>query len=244
LVSFALEVEPGPRLLSECLDSDGNAVTEAWFGDVTDELKIVARFEAETIRTNPFDFFLSDRGVATLPTTYDDALCSRLARFRQADSGSFAVRSFTEKVAADCGNDTLRFLPELCRRLHELCAHEVRRDGPPLPAESTLERGRGACRDVAVLFMEACRSQGLAARFVSGYQYGPEGVDRREMHAWAEVYLPGGGWRGFDPSHGLAADDRLLAVAAAAEPVHASPVSGSIRGTGATQEMDFELEIA
>ena len=82
---------------------------------------------------------------------------------------------------------------------------------------------------------------GLAARFVSGHQNSDDPDERGEMHAWAEVFLPGGGWRGFDPSHGLAAGEQLLAVAAAADPAVAAPVSGSVRGTGATQTMSYEI---
>jgi len=229
--------------MSECLDSEGNAVTQAWFADLTGELRIRASFEAETTRSDPFDYLLTDAGVATLPASYEEASTDALARYRRARSGSAQVLAFAEQVAADTRSETLRFLPELCRRTAEICAHEVRHEGAALSAEVTLERGRGACRDVAVLFIEACRTMGLAARFVSGYQHAAEPEERREMHAWAEVYLPGGGWRGFDPSHGLAQADQLLAVAAAADPALASPVTGSVRGTGAQQTMEFDLEI-
>ena len=101
----------------------------------------------------------------------------------------------------------------------------------------------GACRDLTVLFMECCRSLGLAARFVSGYQEGDKGTDRRYMHAWAEVYLPGGGWRGFDPTHGIAVTDRHVAVASGPTPATAAPISGTFRGTGAIARMEAALRI-
>ncbi|MGB7934938.1 MAG: transglutaminase-like domain-containing protein [Gammaproteobacteria bacterium] len=105
------------------------------------------------------------------------------------------------------------------------------RAGPPQPPEVTLDRGRGACRDLAVLFITMCRLQGIAARFVSGYQARAETEHpRRYLHAWPEVYLPGGGWRGYDPGHGDA-------VAGAA------PIEGSFYGAGASSSLEYELNI-
>ncbi len=242
LVSFGIDVEPLPRLMNESLDPEGNTVTEVWFSELTDRMEVTASFEAETLRSNPFDFVLDDPGVKKLPAVYSGPLAASLASYLGTD-GSPQVRDFALRVAADSGHDTVQFLTELCRRIAEMCVHEVRHEGPPESAEHTLVTGRGACRDVAVLYMEACRVMGLAARFVSGYQYSPDEEERRELHAWAEVYLPGGGWRGFDPSHGLAAADQLLAVAAAADPALAAPVTGSVRGTGATQAMQFEIKV-
>jgi transglutaminase-like putative cysteine protease len=90
----------------------------------------------------------------------------------------------------------------------------------------------GSCRDFTVLFMEACRAVGLAARFVSGYEEGDSTVLERDLHAWAEVYIPGGGWRGFDPTHGLAVADRHVALVASAFPQFTAPVTGSTQEGG------------
>jgi transglutaminase-like putative cysteine protease len=91
--------------------------------------------------------------------------------------------------------------------------------------------------------VECCRLQGIAARFVSGYQEGDQNAGERFMHAWAEVYIPGGGWRGYDPTHGLAVADRHIAVAAAADARFAAPIEGIIRGTGATSSIEAEIKI-
>ena len=93
-----------------------------------------------------------------------------------------------------------------------------------------MEQRQGACRDFAVLFIDACRCVGLAARFVSGYQDAYRSMGKRDLHAWAEVYLPGAGWRGYDPTRGLAVADHHVAVAAAADPQNAAPVTATYRG--------------
>lgn len=243
LLSFEIQVEPRPRLMTQSLDAEGNTVATGWFDGETDSLSVSAGFEVETARENPYDFLLAEATAARLPARYGRS-AARLEYYRNAIGVASLVREFAAAVATEADNDTMRFLPLLSQRIFECCEHEVRHVGDPLDPGVTLAERRGACRDLATLFIAACRSLGLAARFVSGYQKGEEAWERREMHAWAEVYLPGGGWRGFDPSHGMAAGDTLVGVAAAADPALASPVSGSFRGDGATQRMEFEIEIA
>lgn len=119
----------------------------------------------------------------------------------------------------------------------------VRPNGDAYEPAVTLKRGQGACRDLTVLFMEACRSVGLSARFVSGYAEGLSTRDDGELHAWAEIYLPGAGWRGFDPTLGLAVADRHVAIAASPIPVGAAPVSGSFRADSATAGLSYEVSV-
>jgi transglutaminase-like putative cysteine protease len=102
--------------------------------------------------------------------------------------------------------------------------------GVQSPAE-TLEKSGGSCRDFATLFMEVCRLLGLAARFVSGYMHSPEITGRMSMHGWAEVYLPGAGWIGFDPSWGILASFNYFPVAVTRHSEHAPPISGTYIGT-------------
>ena len=104
-----------------------------------------------------------------------------------------------------------------------MTAKPIRRSGRWLP-------GIGACRDIAMLFLAACRAQGLAGRFVSGYQARSKRPERH-LHAWPEVYLPGGGWCGFDPTRGLAIADTHVAVAAAPAPAGAMPIEGRFVGS-------------
>ncbi len=103
------------------------------------------------------------------------------------------------------------------------------------------EKRQGSCRDFAMLFIDVCRSAGIAARFVSGYCFGDVAADSH-MHAWAEVYLPGAGWRGFDPSRGSLTSDEYISVAAAQRSQDAAPTLGSFRGV-ATSTMDAGIMI-
>jgi transglutaminase-like putative cysteine protease len=135
----------------------------------------------------------------------------------------------------------MQFLTALNLALFERTSHVIRRNGMSYPPERTLLSREGSCRDTAMLFCAACRSLGIAARFVSGYECAAA-VQRKEgdMHAWAEVYLPGGGWRGYDPSRGLAAATGYVPVAGAADPALAAPISGSFRGS-ARAEIDYSV---
>lgn len=244
LKHYRLEMDPQPAVLSEAVDLEGNPVAHAWFSDVTETLELRVSFEAETLKENPFDYLLLDQGPEQLPLWYREPLLPLLTPcLHPQTKPDGPVAHFARGIAASVSSQVLPFLSELSRELHEQFEVPIREHGEPLPPEQTLSERRGACRDVTVLFMECCRSVGIASRFVSGYQQGDNEAERRYMHAWAEVYIPGGGWRGYDPTHGLAVADRHIAVAASARPEFAAPTSGSFRGTGAESKMHTELSI-
>ncbi len=119
----------------------------------------------------------------------------------------------------------------------------VREEGLPKRPSETLASQEGACRDLTVLYLDLCRWQGLAARFVSGYWRGGKASERRYLHAWAEVYLPGAGWRGFDPSSGLAVGDDHIAVAASPDPDGAAPVFGTYGGGDIQAALEWHLRV-
>jgi len=242
LLSYSLSIDPTPTVRADNFDLDGNVVTQAWFDGTTERLAVESTASVETLTTDPFRFLL-DEPARTLPDVYQSRLRSQLAAYRKAPEALAApVSAFAAAVVADVGGRVDEFPRVLARRLQKDHRVERRAEGPPLPAETTLKERRGACRDLAVLFMECCQAAGLAARFVSGYAHVDDDRDR-ELHAWCEVYVPGGGWRGFDATTGLAVADRHIALAAAAEPVRAAPVSGSFRGSAtATLVTTVELE--
>jgi transglutaminase-like putative cysteine protease len=241
LLRYELEILPAPAGRSECVDQDGNAVVEAWFDKPIERLNVRSAFDVETLRENPFDFVLADARMATLPFAYQEPLRAALGPCLDAEESS-AVRDFARSVVDATGWQTLVFLTALNRTLYENFRHLVRDSGPPHPPDLTVRSREGSCRDLATLFCAACRTVGIAARFVSGYECGAAQTEQAYMHAWAEVYLPGGGWRGYDPSQGLAVASSHVAVAAAADARLAAPLTGTYRGA-ARSKMDFSITI-
>ena len=162
----------------------------------------------------------------------------------EAGPGDGSVAAWAAELAAAVDQNTTAFLMQLADRIHHDFQHVGRFEGEPMAPEQTLSGRSGACRDTAMLFVAACRSQGLAARFVSGYSiHHPPEVSEHELHAWAEVYLPGAGWRGYDPSLGLAVADGHLVLATAPDHRLAAPVTGTYRGTGVTSTMTYALTV-
>ncbi|MCX6621946.1 MAG: transglutaminase family protein, partial [Acidobacteria bacterium] len=229
LNGFRLEVAPAPKGLSEYLDQDGNVVTEVWFEGLAGRLTVSTCFEVETLRENPFVYLLPEPGTLSLPMFYPDAVRPLLAPYIHRSKDGDSVEEFARSLCQDAGWQLMPFLSALTGCLYTRTNHIIRDEGPPLEPAVTLSRGEGSCRDLAVLFCAACRAFGIAARFVSGYELGAANRERAYMHAWAEVYIPGGGWRGFDPSRGLTVSTGHVPVAASASPTLATPISGTYR---------------
>ena len=231
LLRYAIEITPRPAGQSWCLDQDGNVVLEAWFDAPMERLSVSSSFEVETLRENPFDFL-------PMRAESEEPLRSALAPYRDSAERAGPVSDFSRSIASAA--NPAAFLSALNRTLWQEFAHTVRDEGPPEDPANTLAARSGTCRDLSVLFCAACRAQGIPARFVSGYEREASLQARSHMHAWAEVYLAGGGWRGYDPSQGLAVATSHVAVAAAADPRLAAPVSGNYRGTVASA-MDYQI---
>ena len=241
VINFQLDISPSPLGRNDQLDLEGNHVTQAWFGQETDYFDIQVTMTVETLRRNAFDFIL-DPEAALLPINHAaDFSCARayLERIEQDDS----VTAFAAEASLAVNKDTLRFLDSLNEQLFSDYSHIHRDTGAPQSPAHTLQSHSGACRDLAVLFVDCCRSEGIAARFVSGYQKGNLQSERRHLHAWPEVYLPGAGWRGYDPTHGVALADTHVAIAAAAHSRDTMPVTGSFNGKGASSTLDYMLQI-
>jgi transglutaminase-like putative cysteine protease len=232
-----------PAGLSRVLEPDGNAVEVAWFEHSRAALTIELELLVETLRTNPFHWIITRREAERLPLRYSDAERESLA---PCLGGSIpaSVQVWADALAEKVEGSSSAFLMHLADRIHHEFHHIGRLDGEPMTPEQTLAERSGACRDTAMLYVTACRSQGLAARFVSGYSmHHPEEVSEHELHAWAEVYLSGGGWLPYDPSLGLAVADGHVVLAAAPDHRLAAPVSGSYRGTGVGSTMDYAVSV-
>lgn len=238
---YGITIEPTPTVIAETLDLYGNVVTQSWFEGLTPSLAIDVDFEVETLRSNPFDFLLLTPATRPLPWPADKAIPpAYLAREAGMTANVDALAA--EHIAAAEG--VMGFLMSITKSLGESFTVDIREDGEPHPAERTLLARHGSCRDIAVLMVDTCRAAGIPARFVSGYQEGDPVQEHRDLHAWTEAYVPGAGWRGFDPTLGLAVVDRHIAVAAAPEPPEAAPVTGIFRGRArAILEHRIQLDV-
>ena len=234
LLAFDIAITPMPAGTTECLDQDGNLALTAWFSAPTSELTVESRFNVEMLRQNPFDYLLSGPAL-NLPLWYADPLCSALAPYRDDTHLAEFVKQYARSASGLAQWNTLAFLSGLCSQIHQTFRHVVRPDGPPWQSNQTLSMLEGSCRDLAVLFCDACRVVGIAARFVSGYECASATAQDPYMHAWAEAYLPGIGWRGYDPARGLAVSNRHVAVAAGFNYDLASPIAGSYSGGSRSQ---------
>ena len=243
-----LHIQPEPLGLTHLLDAEGNGVTQCWWPDPpTPILDITVTSEVSTYCTNPFNFLL-EPWATQLPLDYPTSLRASLQPYLlnlplQSPEQDNVATQLAQAIAEAVDGNTVNFLTELNQRIHSHCQYEARETGDPWPPWMTWTRKRGTCRDFVVLFMAACRSIGLAARFVSGYEEG-DPAHQSDLHAWAEVYLPGAGWRGYDPTLGLVVSDHHVAVCASHWQRNTGPVSGHHEGEGsvnATMKAEVQL---
>jgi len=244
LLAFEVQILPVPAGTSESLDQDGNLALHAWFDALTQELSVLSRFTVEMHRDNPFDFMPSGGESMNLPLWYLEPLCAALAPYRNDAQVGEAVKQYAKSVAASAQWTALPFLTALNQQIFQTFRHVTRPEGSPWASSMTLSLLEGSCRDLAILFCDVCRVMGIAARFVSGYECAAAGGADSYMHAWAEVYLPRAGWRGYDPSRGLAVSNGHVALAAGFDHSLAAPVAGLFRGgPGAQMEASIRMNV-
>jgi transglutaminase-like putative cysteine protease len=243
-------VTPIPSQEATVTDLDGNTLVKLWFKpDETEALTVQMMSQVETRRTNPFDY-VPESWATPLPIDYPSSLLVQLQPYLSGQQVLYAASvdpiafQLAQDIAQAVEGNTISFLGELNQRIYHGCQYIIRETGEPLPAGVTWTTRSGTCRDFAVLFVEVCRAIGLAARFVSGYQEGDPNSAERHLHAWAEIYVPGGGWRGYDPTQGLAVADRHIALAASPLSSYAAPLSGAFKqANGARSTMTYQLTI-
>ncbi len=244
VTQFTLQISPTPLKLVDVRDLDGNDILQVWFEAVpVQKLQIQSQVQVTSHLSAPFDYLLETWAVQ-LPTDYPHLVWQRLQPYLQGYLGVVI-----DPVAAQLGTEiwsehkgVADFLNALNQKIYKSCGYLLRVDGLPWPPGVTWSKKSGSCRDLTVLFIEVCRSVGLAARFVSGYEAGVEAPDRY-LHAWAEVFLPGAGWRGYDPTHGLVVADGHIVLAAAPSQQQTMPVEGRVQGKIVTEKMTQQLLI-
>lgn len=230
--SSTLETQPAATL-HWLRDAYDNSVAIADFDTQTSQLAIVSEVIVQHYDEMPLDFLVADHAVH-YPFTYEADTYAILQPYLQlqipGDSG--ALRAWVERFwRPGEAVQTYALLERLYLGINQTLTYQMREEPGVQTAAETLWRGTGSCRDFANLFMEAARLLGLAARFVSGYLHAPtSGWNFGATHAWAEVYLPGAGWKGFDPTIGEVVGNKHIAVAVARLPESVSPVAGSYFG--------------
>jgi transglutaminase-like putative cysteine protease len=244
LDDFSLHIDPTPQQLSENIDLDGNNFILVWFDDreITN-FQIATTSRITTHRNNPFNFLL-EPWAAQIPIDYPQSLAQQLSPYLQAHAIDPVAYQLAQEIWLESHGNTLGFLTKLNQTIYQQCSYLLREKGDPFPPTITWKQRAGSCRDFSVLFMAVCRAIGLAARFVSGYEQGDPLTGDNYLHAWVEVYLPGAGWRGYDPTHGLAVADTHIALVASSYSHQTTPISGTIRqGIEAKSQMKYQLQI-
>lgn len=255
LQKFEVTLTPTAAKQTYVSDADGNICLRLAFDSPLASLHIRAVSEVTTIRDNPFDY-IAEPWAVQFPIDYPSSLGVQLRPYWEPPLGwgindalAPEVVSFAHEIMQQVDYNVGYFLTRLTQLIPETCTYQQRLEGMPYPAAVTLSQKSGTCRDFTMLFIAVCRAVGLAARFVSGYQegnlQGDSSKTSHDLHAWAEVYVPGGGWRGFDPTLGLTVSDRHVAIAASANPQQAAPVSGTLQpqeSAKTTLETEITLE--
>ncbi len=235
--AYAMRIAPGKHFLNWQQDPFGNYLARVVFPEKTRQLKIEIEIVADMTVINPFDFFIEE-SAEQVPFVYPAQLRKELAPyFELAEDGPLleAWLAGVERAATP----TVDFLVALNQRVRETVNYTVRLEPGVQTCDETLDKALGSCRDSAWLLVQILRRLGLAARFVSGYLIqltadeksldGPSGpeADFTDLHAWAEVYIPGAGWIGLDPTSGLFAGEGHIPLACTPHPASAAPVTGA-----------------
>ncbi len=249
LIEATLAVSPQPAEVRWVHDVFGNCVAIARFRGKSAELRFESNIRIDHRPWSTPDFQLRP-SARTYPFSYDEEempdLAPVIAR-RYADPAGELDRWVARFVPKGRVIETGRLLMTLTYAIKESFVYERRSESGTREPALTLKLGRGSCRDLALLMMEAVRSLGMAARFVSGYLYvpsrdGPTHVGGGSTHAWCQVYVPGSGWVEFDPTNGIVGNQDLIRVAVARDPSQAVPLYGTYDGK-ADDSLGMNVEV-
>ncbi|MGH6805569.1 MAG: transglutaminase family protein, partial [Ensifer adhaerens] len=255
VISHSLKVSPANHFVNLQQDPYGNYLARYVFPEPVTELKIEVDLVADMTVYNPFDFFIEEES-EHWPFAYPQDLIDDLKIYMTPEPMGPALSAFMAKVDRS-RQRTIDMVVGLNARLQQEVGYVIRMEpGVQLP-EETLTTARGSCRDSSWLFVQVLRNLGFAARFVSGYLIqlapdlkaldGPSGTDHdfTDLHAWAEVYLPGAGWVGLDPTSGLLTGESHIPLAATPHYRNAAPISGGFFGDPETRtDFAFDMKVS
>ena len=229
--SFSLNITPNATLLWH-RDAEGNSVATASFAQKTQQLIFESEVIIQQYNEAPLNFMVAEYAVH-YPFNYtqdDQVLLNPYMQLPDQDTQQQIKRWAQQLWHADDNIQTYTALQRIASHIYNNFTYKLREEPGVQSAKETLSRNTGSCRDFAQLFMDAAKCMGLAARFVTGYLHAP-GLDAAgATHAWAEVYLPGAGWKGFDPTIGQMAGTDHIPVAVARLSKSVPPIAGSFIG--------------
>jgi len=240
--SFSLTVVKQPIGHKRIRDEENNSVDFYWFDGMTERLTIKAESILETKPFNPFDFILHPQHFNQLPFEYYESQKKLLSASLQKKTISEDLLEYGNSVLKASNFNTVSYLTALTKQIHANFAVVHREIGAPFSPSRTFKHKKGSCRDLAWMQINLLRKQGVAARFVSGYYYFEMDEPHYELHAWVDVFLPGAGWIGLDPSYGILTSNTHFSLAVSANPEYTMPVSGGIRGS-AKSKLKTQLSI-
>ena len=238
ILSYSLRIIPTGHFINWQQDPQSNYLARLVLPEKTREFRVEVDLVAEMSVLNPFDFFLEPHA-EQYPFAYTDEQLRELAPYLVKLPATPQFAAYLAKISRE-PMQTTNFLVALNQRLQTDIGYLIRMEPGVQSPEETLAKGSGSCRDSGWLLVQLFRHLGLAARFVSGYLIqltsdvkaldGPSGpeTDFTDLHAWCEVYLPGAGWIGFDPTSGLLAGEGHIPLACSPEPSSAAPISGAV----------------
>lgn len=239
IVSHSLKIQPEKHFINWQQDPFGNFLARVVFPEPTRSFSFTVDVVADLTVINPFDFFL-DESAEKFPFEYDKRTLHDVLPYLEKIALNKDVHALIEKCAPTAPTPTVDFLVSVNQAIYDLIKYNIRLDPGVQTPDETLKLKSGSCRDSSWLLVQIFRHLGLAARFVSGYLVqltsdvksldGPSGPDEdfTDLHAWCEVYIPGAGWIGLDPTSGLFAGEGHIPLACTPEPSSAAPVTGAI----------------
>ncbi len=252
VLSHSLKVSPSGHFVNHQQDPYGNWLARYVFPESVRELKIEVDLVADMTVYNPFDFFVEE-DAEKWPFTYPEELDDYLLIYKKPEPADPHIKKFLETIPRE-QTGTVDFVVDINRMVAEKIEYIFRMEPGVQTPEETFERGTASCRDSSWLLVQIFRHLGFAARFVSGYLIqlkpdlkaldGPSGteVNFTDLHAWVEVYLPGAGWIGLDPTSGLLAGESHIPLAATPHYKNAAPIYGL--ASEAKVEFEFDMQVS
>lgn len=244
LESHRFDISTVPSGISEQLDVEGNVVHFCWFDGMHKNINIKSEAVLKIKPFKPFNFLIYPVSCSIIPFEYPKQIRALLALYLESTKINGALLDYGRGILKTVESNTISFLSQLTTQIHQDFVLETREKGAPFHPDETYEGKTGSCRDLSWMQIQLLRNLGLAARFVSGYYYVDVEDPQYELHAWIEVFVPGAGWIGFDPSNGIATANMHIPVCSSVHYGNTMPVSGSVRGDAQAQlKTNLKIEV-